>query len=88
MSQWFIPSIIAGIVGSFIAGYASSGIAASKGLLEAKKKQQGRTIASVLGLIGFVGVAFPMAYGVFVFFQTVSGTDWDSLFNTVPDVIK
>ncbi len=81
LQGWLPISVILGVAGSFIGGFASGGLTAAASTVRVSEQQRTRMVSGALGFIGFLGVVFPLALAGHLFFQAVSQTDWDELFN-------
>ncbi len=84
IEPWLIPTVVAGVLGSVIAGFTSGALTGSAKTIRSDQQKQTRLYANIIGTIAFLGVVLPLFLTLYFFWQTVAGTNWEEMFNDQP----
>ena len=78
VGNWFIPSIIFGIIGSLIISLSTGAVIEAQNLTDPTRRQIRFWSARILSVVGFVGVAFPLALTLINFGRLLQGSGTNS----------
>lgn len=68
---WFIPSLLVGPLGALIIAVSTGAVVEAQNLLDVRKKRQRFWFARGLGMVGFLGVSFPLTLTFLAFGQVL-----------------
>ena len=71
VSKWVIPSLIFGIFGSLIIAFSTGAVVEARNLDQEQQRMLHLWSARALSLVGFLGVAYPLALTVFNFIRVL-----------------
>jgi len=76
ISQYLMPTIIGGIVGSFIVAFAGRALVQTELIMDARAKSRNRRFLQIVSLLGLALAAAPLFIGAIEFSHSISTYDW------------
>ncbi|MEN9206242.1 MAG: hypothetical protein Q6K99_09665 [Thermostichales cyanobacterium BF4_bins_65] len=78
ISHLLMPTVVAGIAGSFIVAFAGRALVQTELTMDARAKARNRRFLQILSLLGLGLAALPFFIGAIEFSHSIASYDWEN----------